>query len=431
MKIPALLLLLLMPLALEVSAQRFDKEIEQKALALESKVISWRHDFHEFPELSNREFETGKKIAAHLKSLGLEVREKVAHTGVVGILRTGKPGPVIALRADIDALPVTERTDVPFKSKAKGEYNGQEVGVMHACGHDTHTAILMGVAEILTGMKSKLRGTIVFIFQPAEEGAPEGEEGGASLMVKEGVLDDPKVDAIFGLHINAQTEVGTIKYKAGGIMAAADILKIKVEGKQTHGSTPWTGVDPIVASSQIINGLQAVISRQSPLTEEAAVVTIGAINGGVRNNIIPEQVDMIGTIRTLDKDMQADIHRRVKNTAEMIAASSGAKATVEIQKMTPVTYNDPALTERMLPTLRRVAGADHVKLMKAITGAEDFAYYQEKVPGMFFFIGGMPKGQDPAKTAPHHTPDFYVDDSGMLLGVKIMSILALDYLGVK
>lgn len=431
MRIPVLLLLLLMPLAHEVSAQRFDKEIEQKALAIESKVISWRHDFHEFPELSNREFETGNKIAAHLKSLGLEVKEKVAHTGVVGILRTGKPGPVIALRADIDALPVTERTDVPFKSTVKGEYNGQEVGVMHACGHDTHTAILMGIAEILTGMKSKLRGTIVFIFQPAEEGAPEGEEGGASLMVKEGVLDDPKVDAIFGLHINAQTEVGTIKYKAGGIMAAADILKIKVEGKQTHGSTPWTGVDPIVASAQIINGLQTVISRQSPLTEEAAVVTIGAIYGGVRNNIIPEQVDMIGTIRTLDKEMQADIHRRVKNTAEMIAASSGAKATVEIQKMTPVTYNDPALTERMLPTLRRVAGADHVKLMKAVTGAEDFAYYQEKVPGMFFFIGGMPKGQDPATAAPHHTPDFYVEDSGMLLGIKAMSILALDFLGVK
>lgn len=431
MRIPVLLLLLLMPLAHEVSAQRFDKEIEQKALAIESKVISWRHEFHEFPELSNREFETGKKIAAHLKSLGLEVKEKVAHTGVVGILRTGKPGPVIALRADIDALPVTERTDVPFKSTVKGEYNGQEVGVMHACGHDTHIAILMGVAEILTGMKSKLKGTIVFIFQPAEEGAPEGEEGGASLMVKEGVLDDPKVDAIFGLHINAQTEVGTIKYKAGGIMAAADILKIKIEGKQTHGSTPWTGVDPIVASAQIINGLQTVISRQSPLTEEAAVVTIGAIHGGVRNNIIPEQVDMIGTIRTLDKEMQADIHRRVKNTAEMIAASSGAKATVEIQKMTPVTYNDPALTERMLPTLRRVAGADHVKLMKAVTGAEDFAYYQEKVPGMFFFIGGMPKGQDPATAAPHHTPDFYVDDSGMLLGIKAMSILALDFLGVK
>ncbi len=402
--------------------------INSKADAIEPKVIAWRHHIHQNPELSNREYETAKYVTAHLEALQLEVRTGIAHTGVVGILRTGKPGPVIALRADMDALPVTERVDVPFASRAKGTYLGQEVGVMHACGHDTHVAMLMGASEILTGMKDQLRGTIVFIFQPAEEGAPPGEKGGAGLMVEEGVLDDPKVEAIFGLHINSATEVGTIRYKPGGQLAAADIFNIRVKGKQTHGSTPWTGVDPIVTSAQIIMGLQTIISRQTELTREAAVISVGKIASGVRNNIIPEEAEITGTIRTLDTTMQNIIHERIRHVATTIAASAGATAEVEIIRGTPVTYNDPALTAKMLPTLERTAGKDHVELINAITGAEDFAFYAQKIPGLFLFVGGMPKGQDPATAAPHHTPDFYVEDSGMKLGVRLLCNLAIDYL---
>lgn len=405
--------------------------IEKKAAAIEKKVIEWRHHIHENPELSNREFETAKYVASHLKSLGLEVKTGIAHTGVVGILNTGKPGPTVALRADMDALPVTERVDIPFASKAKGTYIGQEVGVMHACGHDTHVAMLMGAAEILTGMKDQLRGKIVFIFQPAEEGAPPGEEGGASLMVKEGVLDNPKVDVIFGLHINSATEVGKIKYKPGGELAAADIFNIKVKGKQTHGSTPWTGIDPIVTSAQIIMGLQTIISRQTELTKEAAVISVGKITSGVRNNIIPEEAEMTGTIRTLDTEMQEKIHDKIRHVATTIAESMGATAEVEIIRGTPVTYNDPALTAQMLPTLERTAGKENTILIDAITGAEDFAYYAQKIPGLFLFVGGMPKGQDPAMAAPHHTPDFYVEDSGMNLGVRLLCNLAIDYLNKK
>lgn len=405
--------------------------IDKKAAAIEKKVIEWRHHIHENPELSNREFETAKYVANHLKSLGLEVKTGIAHTGVVGILNTGKPGPTVALRADMDALPVTERVDIPFASKAKGTYIGQEVGVMHACGHDTHVAMLMGAAEILTGMKDQLRGKIVFIFQPAEEGAPPGEEGGAGLMVKEGVLDNPKVDAIFGLHINSATEVGKVKYKPGGELAAADIFNIKVKGKQTHGSTPWTGVDPIVTSAQIIMGLQTIISRQTELTKEAAVISVGKISSGVRNNIIPEEAEMTGTIRTLDTEMQQKIHDKIRHVATTIAESMGATAEVEIIRGTPVTYNDPALTAQMLPTLERTAGKENTILIDAITGAEDFAYYAQKIPGLFLFVGGMPKGQDPAMAAPHHTPDFYVEDSGMNLGVRLLCNLAIDYLNKK
>lgn len=414
----------------QVNAQDMST-IVKKADAIESKVIAWRHHLHENPELSNREFETAKYVTKHLESLGLEVRTGIAHTGVVGILRTGKPGPTIALRADMDGLPVVERVDIPFASKAKGEYLGEEVGVMHACGHDTHVAMLMGAVEILTGMKSQLKGTIVFIFQPAEEGAPLGEEGGAGLMVKEGVLKDPKVEAIFGLHINSATEVGKIKYKPGGELAAADIFNIKVKGKQTHGSTPWTGVDPIVTSAQIIMGLQTIISRQTELTKEAAVISIGKITSGVRNNIIPEEALMTGTIRTLDTEMQEIIHEKIRHVATTIAESMGAEAEVEIIKGTPVTYNDPGLTSQMLPTLERTAGKDNVVLIDAITGAEDFAFYANEIPGLFLFVGGMPKGQDPLTAAPHHTPDFYVDDSGMKLGVKLLCNLAIDYLNKK
>ncbi|MDX5421414.1 MAG: amidohydrolase [Hymenobacteraceae bacterium] len=399
---------------------------------IEPKVIECRRYYHENPELSNREVKTAERIAQDLQKLGIEVETGIAKTGVVGILKGGKPGPVVALRADIDALPVTERADLPFASKAKGSYNGQEVGVMHACGHDTHIAMLLGAAEVLSGMKKDLKGTVKFIFQPAEEGAPAGEEGGASLMVKEGVLEKgPKPEVIFGLHINSQTEVGKLKYRPGGIMASADVFRIKVNGKQVHGASPWAGVDPIVVSAQIINGLQTIISRQVELTEDAAVVTVGSIHGGVRNNIIPEEVVMEGTIRALNTEMQQQIHEKIKLTATKIAESAGATAEVEITPMAPVTFNDPALTEKMLPTLQAVAGRDNVIHMNAMTGAEDFSFYQQKIPGLFVFVGGMPKGQDPTKAPAHHTPDFYVDESGMKLGVKTLTSLTLNYMEGK
>lgn len=406
-------------------------KIDQKAQSLEPKIVEWRRDFHQNPELGNREFKTAEKITKHLKSLGIEVQTGVAKTGVVGILKGGKPGPVVALRADMDGLPVTERVDVPFKSTVTTDYNGQKVGVMHACGHDTHISILMGVAEVLSSIKGDLKGTVKFIFQPAEEGAPEGEEGGAKLMVKEGVLENPKVDVIFGLHINSQTEVGKISYKPGATMAAVDFFSIDVKGKQTHGAYPWSGVDPIVTSSQIVMGLQTIVARNLDITKAPAVVTIGAINGGIRQNIIPEQVKMIGTIRTFDEDMHAQVHKRVTEIATNIAESAGAKADVNINTLYPVTFNDVPLTEEMIGTLQNVAGKENVKLIAAVTGAEDFSYYQQKVPGFFFFLGGMPKGKDPLTASAHHTPDFFIDDSGMVLGVRSLSRLTVDYMEKK
>ena len=403
-------------------------KISTKAASLESKVIGWRRDFHQNPELGNREFKTAEKIAAHLRSLGIEVQTGVAKTGVVGILKGGKPGPVVALRADIDALPVKERVNLPFASKVEGEYNGIPVNIMHACGHDTHTAILMGTAEILASIKSELKGTVKFIFQPAEEGPPEGEEGGAELMVKEGVLENPKVDVIFGLHINAQTEVGKIKYRPGGTMASSDWFTIKVKGKQSHGASPWYGIDPIVTASQIIIGLQTIVSRSANLTENAAVVTVGQISAGVRNNIIPEELEMKGTIRTLDSNDQKMIHAKINLIATNIAESAGATAEVSITSKTLITYNNPSLTEKMVPTLEQVAGKDNVNLAPATTGAEDFSYYQNKIPGLYFFLGGMPKGKIAADTAGHHTPDFYIDEGGFVLGMKAMANLALDYM---
>lgn len=402
--------------------------IDQKATAIESKVVAWRRDIHQHPELGNREFRTAELIAKHLQSLGIEVQTGVAHTGVVGLLKGGKPGPVVALRADMDALPVTERADLPFKSQAKATFNGQEVGVMHACGHDTHVAILMGVAEVLSSVKKDLKGSVKFIFQPAEEGPPAGEEGGAELMVKQGVLDNPKVDAIFGLHINSQTEVGKIKYRPGGTMAAVDWLSIKVKGKQTHGAYPWSGVDPIVTASQIVMGLQTIVSRNLDLTTAPAVVTIGAINGGIRQNIIPEEVNMIGTIRTLDEAMHQKVHKRIREVATNIAESAGATADVDINVLYPITYNDPALTAQMVGTLEEVAGKENVVLTPAVTGAEDFSFFQQKVPGLFIFLGGMPKGKSPLEAAPHHTPDFYIDEGGFTLGVRTMSRLTVDYM---
>ncbi len=356
------------------------QDIDRLAKEVEAKVIEWRRDIHQNPELSNREFRTAKFIAAHLQKLGLEVQTGVAKTGVVALLKGGKPGLVVALRADMDALPVVEAVDLPFASKAKGEYEGKEVGVMHACGHDTHVAILMGVAEMFAKVKDQLPGTIKFIFQPAEEGPPRGEEGGAALMVKEGVLENPKPNAIFGLHVVAMMNTGSIGYRAGPMMAAADILRIKVKGRQTHGSAPWSGVDPIVTAAQIVMGLQTIVSRQVNITNEPAVVTIGSIHGGNRFNIIPEEVEMVGTIRTLDEGMRDDIHKRIKTTAEMIAASQGASVQVEIEKPYAVTINDEELTALMVPTLKRVAGEKNVFIRAKTTGAEDFAFYQKKIP---------------------------------------------------
>lgn len=394
--------------------------------SIEPKVIGWRHDIHQNPELGNREFKTAAKIADHLKSLGIKVQTGVAHTGVVGILQGANPGKVIALRADIDALPVTERNDLPFRSQVTSEFLGEKVGVMHACGHDTHTAILMGVAEVLAQNKDKINGTVKFIFQPSEEGPPPGEEGGALLMVKEGVLKNPDVDAIFGLHINSQTPVGVIRYKSGGAMAAAQEFTIEVKGKQSHGSQPWSGVDPILISAKIIDGLQTIISREADLTNEAAVITVGKIKSGVRFNIIPESAEMLGTIRTLDYDMKDLINRRMMEMVPTIAKAYGGEASIRIKDATDITYNNPELVDQMLPTIRRIAGPENVIASKAVTGAEDFSYFQREVPGFFFFLGGMTPGTK--ESYPHHTPDFMIDDAGMLLGVQTLSEMTLDYL---
>lgn len=415
--------------AFPLQAQRsdFHPRIAEQARALEEQVIAWRRHFHQYPELSNREDDTAAFIAERLRALDLDVETGVAHTGVVGVLEGGRPGPVVALRADMDALPVKERVDVPFASTATGHYNGELVPVMHACGHDAHMAMLLGAATILSEMRDVLPGTVKFIFQPAEEGAPPGERGGARLMIEEGVLTEPDVDVIFGLHINAQTEVGTIRYRPGGIMAAADAFHITVHGEQTHGSTPWSGVDPIVTAAQIINGLQSVVSRQTDLSKNAAVVSVGKIEGGIRTNIIPDKAHFRGTIRTLDTTMQAKVHADVRRTATRIAESTGATATVKIDRGLPITYNDPALTEAMVPTLKRIAGAGQVEVTNPITGAEDFAYYQREVPGLYVFVGGMPDGTSPDETAPHHTSNFFIDEAGLRLGVRTLAGLATDY----
>ena len=393
---------------------------------IEAKVIEWRRDFHQNPELSNREFKTAKKIAKHLKSLGIEVKTGVAHTGVVGILKGNNPGKVIALRADIDALPVTERNDLEFKSEVVSEFLNKKTGVMHACGHDTHISILMGVAEMLSKNKDKINGTVKFIFQPAEEGPPPGEEGGAKLMIKEGVLENPKVDAIFGLHISSEIPVNTIKYKTEGMMAAVERFVINVKGKQTHGSQPWSGVDPILISAKIIDGLQTIISREAKLTDEAAVITIGKITSGVRFNIIPESSEMIGTLRTLNPKMKKLIIRRMTEMTETIAKAYGGEATIKFENFTSITFNDVALVKQMLPTLKRVAGEKNVQTMKATTGGEDFSYFQEVVPGYYFYLGGKTPGN--TESFPHHTPDFKIDESGLLLGVKTLTHITFDFL---
>ena len=397
---------------------------------IDQKLIGWRRDFHEHPELGNQEIRTSAIIAQHLRLLGMEVKTGVAHTGVVGILKGGKSGPVVALRADMDGLPVIERTPVPFASKVKVNYNGKETGVMHACGHDCHMSILMGVAEILAAMKKDLKGTVKFIFQPAEEGVPAGEEGGAEMMVKEGVMENPMVDVIFGLHINAQTEVGKINYRPGGFYASINDLKIIVKGRSAHGAYPWSSIDPIVTSAQIINNLQSIISRNLNITENAGIVTIGAINGGNRSNIIPEQVEMLGTIRALNTADEKMLIERVIQVATKTAESAGATAEVLIPYSShyPITFNDPALTEKMLPSIQQTVGKENVLLRPPHTGAEDFSFYQQKAPGLFFDLGGMPKGSN-SKTAPsHHTPDFYIDESSLVIGVKALANLTIDYM---
>lgn len=421
------ILLLLFPAGLMAQSAQIAKLIDD----IEPKMIEWRRHFHQYPELSNREFRTAEKIAEHLKNLGLEVQTGIAHTGVVGILKGGKNGPTVALRADIDALPVTERVDVPFASKVTSTYNDKETGVMHACGHDTHIAILMATAEVLTKIKKDIKGTVKFIFQPAEEGTPPGEEGGAKMMVEEGVLKNPDVDAIFGLHISAGTDVGKINYRPGGIMAASQRFVVKVKGKQAHGSSPWMGIDPIMISAQIINGLQTIISRNTELTKEAAVITVGVVKAGVRYNIIPEEAELIGTIRTLDYDMQIKLNGEMEEMVPAIAKAFGATATIDIATGYPITYNDPELTAKMLPTLQKSAGKENVVLVDAVTGAEDFSFFQKEVPGLYFFLGGKPLDVRPEDASDHHTPDFFIDESGLKLGVKTFVNLTLDYLNSK
>ncbi|HEX9459700.1 MAG TPA: amidohydrolase [Thermoanaerobaculia bacterium] len=418
----------LMSATLDAATTTLDQRIDASAKKVESKVIDCRRDIHQHPELGNRETRTSKLIADRLRELGIEVKTPVAHTGVIGILRGGKPGRVVALRADMDALPVVEQVDVPFKSTVRTTFNGHDVGVMHACGHDAHIAILLGVAEVLAGIREEIPGTVKFLFQPAEEGAPEGEEGGAKLMVKEGALDNPKVDAVFGLHVTSRYPVGELAYRSGSMMAAVDSFKITVHGKQTHGAYPWLGVDPIVVAAQIVLGLQTIPSRQVDSSLAPSIVTVGAIHGGVRNNIIPDDVEMIGTIRSLDAKMRDDIHARIKRTAEDIAKSGGATATVTIDEGYPITYNDPAVTERMAPTLRRVAGPSNLEVVNATLGAEDFSFFQQKVPGLFFWLGTRPKNQTAEQAASNHSPLFYVDESGLELGVRAMAHVAVDYL---
>jgi amidohydrolase len=424
----ALALMLLPSLAPAQNLDRLHSEIDTRAKALEPKLITWRRDFHQNPELGNRETRTAGIVAEHLKKLGLEVKTGIAYTGVVGILKGGKPGPVVALRADMDALPVGEQVDVPFASKAKAQYNGQEVGVMHACGHDSHVAMLMTVAEILAGMQKDLPGTVKFIFQPAEEGAPTGEEGGAELMIKQGVMENPKPDVIFGMHVFASVESGKITFRPGPTMAAVDFMRLVIKGKQTHGARPWGGVDPIVVSSQVVMGLQTIESRQVEVTKEPSIITVGTMHGGVRNNIIPDSVEMTGTIRTYDDEMQTSIHERIKRTSEMIAGASGASADVLIRRQYPATVNDERLTAYMSPTLKRVAGdANFMYPCQKQTGSEDFSFFQRKVPGFFFFLGITPKA-DLAKAASNHSPLFYIDEPALLTGVRAMANLTVDYM---
>ena len=426
----ALLVPLLLILCAPAGAEDLAAAVDARAREIEPKVIAWRRHIHEHPELSNREVQTGELIAAHLRKLGMDVQTGIGKTGVVGILKGGKPGKVVALRSDMDALPVVEESDLPFKSTVKTEYIGQQVGVMHACGHDAHMAILMGVAEILAGVREQIPGTVKFIFQPAEEGPPPGDEGGAPLVIKDGALENPKPDAIFGLHVISGIPAGMITYRPGPLMASADWLYITVKGKQTHGAWPWAGIDPVVTSAQIITGLQNIVARQIDISREPSVVTVATVHGGARKNIIPDQVEMTGTIRNFDTDIQNDVHARIKHVTQSIAAANDATAEVKIDKAVPVTINDPALTEKMIPTLKRIGGEGGSRVNQRVMVAEDFAYFQQQVPGMFYFVGITPKEQDMSKAAPNHSPRFFIDETGLVQGVRSLAALAVDFLSM-
>ena len=418
-------------LSLATPADAPAADLDARLEAVAPKLIAWRRDIHQHPELSNRESRTAKLVADHLRALGMEVKTGVAHTGVIALLKGGRPGPVVALRADMDALPVTEEVDVPFRSQARATYNGQDVGVMHACGHDAHVAILLATAEVLAGMRDRLPGTVKFIFQPAEEGPPAGEAGGAPLMIEEGALDNPRPDAIFGLHVISGIPAGMITYRAGALMASADWVYITVRGRQTHGAWPWMGIDPVATAAQIVVGLQTIVSRQIDVSKEPAVVTIATIHGGTRKNIIPDTVELTGTVRTFDEAMREDIHNRIKHVAEHIAQSAHATAEVKIEKAAAVTVNDPALTERMLPTLKRAAGDAGIRQHHRVMVAEDFSYFQQRVPGLFFFLGVTPRDQDMSSAAPNHSPRFFVDESALPTGVRAMTAVTLDFLGAQ
>lgn len=414
------------PLAL---SSELGEQVDAALAKLEPRIIEWRRDLHQNPELSNREFRTAKIVADHLQRLGLEVQTGIAKTGVVAVLKGGKPGPVIAMRADMDALPVVEQTDVPFRSRVTTTYRNETIGVMHACGHDVHTSVLMGIAEAFVGMKADIPGTVVFFFQPAEEGAPVGEEGGASLMIKEGVMERYRPEAVFGLHVFANMPTGMIGYRGGPLMAGSDSYRIVVKGRQTHGARPWGGIDPIVVSSQIVNALQTVVSRQTDITAVPAVVTVGAIKGGIRHNIVPDEVEMIGTVRTFDAQQRATIMKNIERMVVNTAEASGATATFEIDPgSNPVVRNDPELTERVLPSLRRIAGAENVRPVPLVTGAEDFAFFAERVPSFFYFVGITPRDQNMLAAASNHSPLFYVDETAIPLAVRSFANVVLDYL---
>ncbi len=424
--------LVLLPAAVIAQAPAVDlhARIDAATELIKDKLVRWRRDFHQFPELSNREFRTAKIVATHLESLGLTVRKEVAHTGVLAVLRGGKPGPIVALRADMDGLPVVEMVDLPFASKERSVYKGQDVGVMHACGHDNHVAILLGVAEVLCSMREDLPGTVLFVFQPAEEGAPPGEEGGAEMMLKEGAFADPAPEVVFGLHV-FPGPVGSLSYRPGGAMASSDTYSILVKGKQTHGAEPWGGVDPIVVSAQIVLGIQTIASRQLNVTKTPSIITVGTIHGGVRHNIIPDQVELTGTIRTFDPEVRREIHARVKRTAESIAAAAGAVAEVSSEYGIPVMVNDPELTAQMLPTLKRVAGNRGLSLVDQRTTAEDFAFFSQLVPGLYFNLGVTPDGEDSLSVARNHSPYFFADEKALPVGVRAMANLAIDYMQSK
>lgn len=406
-----------------------EPDVENAASKVDAKVLAWRRDIHQFPELGNREFRTSKLVADHLKKLGLIVKTGMAHTGVVAILKGDKPGPRIAIRADMDALPVTERNALPFASKQTAEFRGEKVGVMHACGHDSHTAILMGVAEAMVAMKKELKGEVMFIFQPAEEGPPDGETGGASAMLAEGLFKD-KPQAIFGLHVFSTLNAGQVGYRSGPAMAASDRFRILVKGRQTHGSRPWGGIDPIVAAADIVNTTQTIVSRRMDISKLPVVVSFGAIKGGIRYNIIPDEVELIGTIRTFDEGMRQKVFTELKSIAEHVAAAHGATVVNQVPdiKGNPSTINNPELTARSVPSLVKAVGANNVVNMSLVMGAEDFSYYANEVPGFFFFVGATPQGQDAGIAPSNHSPEFFLDESALKVGTRSLLQVSLDYL---